>query len=399
MNDKKYLYCARGLCLAFVFITLISKIPAVNGYFRLLPFQPYPVIWGIIILLMIFVLPANHVPGRLRQRGYLWASAFSGGFLYLSLRFGAGFILKEISLSPYDHSIRGILGNFFLLFPALVAQEMIRAHLIGFICRSTRFPRFWLIAIALVFCIPEINFSKILILKDGKEWFIFISKDLLPLLAQSSLLTVLAYCGTERAAIAFSGTIAAFTRLFPFLPSLPWIADSAFGIIFPVIMALYIWEKYQTLIQKQPVKQEGMVPFVISLVLVIAFSWFTTGVFPVYPSVILTGSMEPGILPGDIVLIEKFTSEQEIYQLKVDDVINFKREDIVITHRIISVLYDEAGNISFETKGDNNKTADDVIVKPSDLNGIVKTVIPKAGIFTLWMRGSDPLPEGVVDDK
>lgn len=379
--------------------TLSSKIPAVNAFLRLFPFNPLPVFWGILALFLYFVLPWNHVPGRLRQRNYMWTVAFSGGLLFLSLRFGAGFFLKEIAVSPYAHSIGGILGNFLLLFPALLAQELIRSYVLGFTCRNSRYPRFWLFIITLVFCIPEISFSKILILKEGKEWFIFISKDFLPLLAQSCLLTLLVYCGSAAAAIAYSGTIIAFTRVFPFLPSLPWIADSAFGIIFPIIMALYIWERYQTLIQKQPVKQqEGMVSFVISLVFVIVFSWFMTGVFPVYPSVILTGSMEPKIKPGDIVLIEKFSSEQEIYQLKVDEVINFKREDIVITHRIISVIYDEEGNISFETKGDNNKTADDVIVNPSDLNGIVKKVIPKAGIFTLWLKGSTPLPEGVVDE-
>lgn len=41
--------------------------------------------------------------------------------------------------------------------------------------------------------------------------------------------------------------------------------------------------------------------------------------------------------------------EKDIYNLSKGDIINFKREDITITHRIKEVITDEAGNRSFET--------------------------------------------------
>lgn len=68
--------------------------------------------------------------------------------------------------------------------------------------------------------------------------------------------------------------------------------------------------------------------------------------------------MEPGIYPGDVVLIRKITKEAEIYDLKESDVINFSREDYTITHRIVEILLDEAGNVSFGTRGDNNPSED-----------------------------------------
>ena len=38
----------------------------------------------------------------------------------------------------------------------------------------------------------------------------------------------------------------------------------------------------------------------------VAIIWFAVGLFPLYPSVILTGSMEPDIMPGDVVLVAKW---------------------------------------------------------------------------------------------
>ena len=49
------------------------------------------------------------------------------------------------------------------------------------------------------------------------------------------------------------------------------------------------------------------------------FYWFCIGVFSIYPTVILTGSMEPGIMPGDAVIIKRVAEEDDIYKLAVGD--------------------------------------------------------------------------------
>ena len=63
--------------------------------------------------------------------------------------------------------------------------------------------------------------------------------------------------------------------------------------------------------------------------------------FPVYPSVIATGSMEPMIKPGDVILVDKATSIEEIYSLREGDVIQFSRDAILISHRIIEIVEEE----------------------------------------------------------
>ena len=107
--------------------------------------------------------------------------------------------------------------------------------------------------------------------------------------------------------------------------------------------------------------------------------------------------MEPVIYPGDVVLIQKMLKEEDIEGLKEGDIINFQRGTITITHRIEEILRDEAGNLSFVTKGDNNKSRDEQVVLPNDVKGIIVQVVPKVGIPILWVKSGNTVPEGVID--
>ena len=80
-----------------------------------------------------------------------------------------------------------------------------------------------------------------------------------------------------------------------------------------------------------------------------------------------------------------------------DLVINFKRGDINITHRIIKIDKDKAGNLKFITKGDNNKSADVDPVKPDDVNGSIVKVIRKIGTPVLLLKSSKEVPDNVVN--
>ena len=100
-----------------------------------------------------------------------------------------------------------------------------------------------------------------------------------------------------------------------------------------------------------------------------------------------------------MVLVQKIEKEEQINTLTVGEIISFKRGNITITHRIKKVLKDKAGNISFETKGDNNSAADENKVEPNDVKGIVIKVVPKIGLPALILREQDKIPEGVVDKK
>lgn len=72
--------------------------------------------------------------------------------------------------------------------------------------------------------------------------------------------------------------------------------------------------------------------------------------------VVLTGSMEPGILRGDILFLDN-TYEEPI---RVGEVVVFKidEREIPIVHRVLEVHVDKSGHQMMLTKGDNNNIDD-----------------------------------------
>ena len=92
--------------------------------------------------------------------------------------------------------------------------------------------------------------------------------------------------------------------------------------------------------------------------------------------VVLSGSMEPAIAAGDVVVVESVPPGA----IAVDDVITYSRSDeaATVTHRVIDID-DAGGERVFYTKGDANEDADQRPVPASALVGAVVLTIPYIG--------------------
>lgn len=91
---------------------------------------------------------------------------------------------------------------------------------------------------------------------------------------------------------------------------------------------------------------------------------------------VLTGSMEPEIMPGDLVIVKSVDNEE----LEVNDVITFNYEGDRVTHRIV-----EETDKGFITKGDNNNVEDREVVPSNNIIGKVVTVLPKIGFVIAFL--------------
>ncbi|MDR0284600.1 MAG: signal peptidase I [Propionibacteriaceae bacterium] len=102
---------------------------------------------------------------------------------------------------------------------------------------------------------------------------------------------------------------------------------------------------------------------------------------------VLTGSMEPGIMPGDVV-VTKGIDTARARDLQIGDVITFlpyADDPMLVTHRIIAKSVGSAGT-SFTTKGDNNNTPDSWNpVNDYQVRGQLLYVIPKIGYVRQWL--------------
>lgn len=98
------------------------------------------------------------------------------------------------------------------------------------------------------------------------------------------------------------------------------------------------------------------------------------------PFVVLSGSMESSINIGDLVIVK----ETDINDIKKDDIIAFKNEDIVITHRVIEVIND-GNSVKYKSKGDNNNVEDDFLVNAEDVEGVYLTKISGLGNALMFL--------------
>jgi len=87
--------------------------------------------------------------------------------------------------------------------------------------------------------------------------------------------------------------------------------------------------------------------------------------------VVLSGSMEPTIGTGDVILVEDASASE----VSEGDVITYRREADTrpTTHRVVGVV-EADGERAFRTKGDANGAPDQELVRPDDVEGRVPTV-------------------------
>lgn len=95
---------------------------------------------------------------------------------------------------------------------------------------------------------------------------------------------------------------------------------------------------------------------------------------------ISSGSMEPAITAGDLVLTSP-PKEDEV--LAHPSVITFEMADRPVTHRIVETVASSSG-LAYRTKGDANPNPDSSLVAADDLLGVGRVVIPYAGLPLHW---------------
>jgi signal peptidase len=375
--------------LAFIILSLASRFNFVAKFNSFLfTHRIFPVIWCLLIILFIFFIPRVHSIGKLSKIEKIYIEAMICAVLLIMIQIIVGTMIAQLGDSPYDHSIKGIFNNLAPIIPFLFAREMIRSYVLSTYCVRSNVKVF--ILVTLIMTALEINYNSLMLVSDAEGIVIFIAKFVGPTLCKNIFLSYLALYGGAVPAIIYVGIITIFHWVSPFLAVLDWLMEGAIGIAVPIFCVVFIVRKYEVQVNKvkrYEIKRGEAVKLTMTAIISIALIWFVVGVFPIVPSVIVTGSMQPLIYPGDIVLLEKVTSEEQIRSLESGDIIQFKRDEVLITHRIIEVIDDGLGNLTYRTKGDNNSAEDSRLVDPNDVKGILVKVVPKVGYPTLLIKG------------
>lgn len=99
------------------------------------------------------------------------------------------------------------------------------------------------------------------------------------------------------------------------------------------------------------------------------------------PFIVLSGSMEPTIKAGDLIITKKIDPKN----IKVGDIISFRvEEDVVVSHRVTGIQTE--GELTFSTKGDANIGMDAVSASSKDIEGIYIWRAAGLGRFAMFLQ-------------
>ena len=396
MTIKNFTKSSQARCIILVTILLCTylirniKVFSFNKN-SLFLYIGIPLIWTIIIFI-IYLFPRMKSAGKMRLNSSLrWWAAYLA-IVYILLILGGG-LIYGLGKSPYDLTFLGIFRNIFFIFLPLIGKELIRAYLINSIKGKNIAITISLLAV--LFTLINVPLDRVLDLKSFPEAVQYLGENILPELSKNIFAGHLVYLGGAQLSIIYLGIIQAFEWFSPVLPNLNWIAKAAIGTLCPIFSLMFIEYIYSTLLKpgkRAYEKKENPIGWIATILVSIGIIWFTVGVFPVYPTVIVTGSMKPMINPGDVVLVEKIKGAN----VNLKDVIQFKSDDIFIFHRVINIS-NEKNQLMFQTKGDNNSVADTELVNPGLVKGRVIKVIPKIGWLTLWLKDRNNISKERVE--
>ena len=307
--------------------------------------------------------------------------AIIGSILYLLLYYldglGIGF-----SNSPYNHSLMGIFKNLYLYLIIAISHEIIRDH---FIKKDGDKSKYYTVLITIILTLVSVGFANYNItISSSKQLLDYLFEFIFPSIIMNIFLSYLVYREGLFSALIYKIPFLIIYILTPILPYNNFPILCVIKAIPPLVVYLKIEKEYFSSIVLS-VKRSFMgfekirlLIFVITLIFILSF---TTGRLLYKPVVILTGSMNPVLEKGDIVVYNKI----EFNDIKVNDIIVYSLGEISVIHRVHKITYQDNKQVLI-TKGDNNNSIDVSPVSEDQVLGKVLFKVKKIGYPTIWVN-------------
>lgn len=370
-----------GLVSGVILIINLGLPYILKGFFSTYVMQPF--IWGLLSLI-ILRLPQYRGAVRLHLRSLAIKLALGIAFLQVYLNILAG-LMGGFGQSPNSLTTWGIAINLFYVGTNLLGVELSRAWLLNRLLRKP--DSFLPIFLAFVYTLFSLHWNRMLGPNATLEAFTkLVSSECLPTFMENLTATFLAMWGGWLPALAYRGILQGFYWFSPFLPVLNWAMKALTGTVVPVVGLAVIQEVFFSKIKSGKLRRgtgNGLVSWVILSVVSVIIIWFCIGVFPIRPTVIISGSMQPTFEVGDIVVV----AHRNPQLLAIGDIVQFRTNDMLIptVHRIIDVRREQNQKV-FVTKGDANANIDLNPVYPEYVVGKVIFVLPRIGRVAITMR-------------
>lgn len=292
------------------------------------------------------------------------------------LGFVTGFLKNSYSLKPIT-----ILENIFSPILIIIFEELFRYVFIW----ANKDKRIFIILVTLTLILFEIALNvRTLNVNSIELLFNITAGKIIPIAIKNIVLSYICFHTGFKIPLFYRLIMDIYIYIFPIFPDLGDYINSLVLIVLPFAIYYFssniVYEKIEK-ISYEFVKSNfywSEIPFAIVLIIVICL---VSGFFPVYMIGIKSNSMQPNIDRGDAVIISKINEKST---LKRGDIIAYKRDKIIIVHRIQNITKADGKKV-YITKGDANKTNDDGIVTIDQIEGIIKFKIKYIAYPSVWL--------------
>lgn len=221
---------------------------------------------------------------------------------------------------------------------------------------------------------------------SGYSIFLFIALTLMPSISANIAFTYLSPKTGYKPIIIYSLFIGLYNYLIPIIPNPNEYLTSIIMFILPILLAFKLSKFLNKISDEEKesrIKKSSILSLIIPSAFLIIFIYFTSGYFRYYAISIATGSMEPVILKGDVVIIEQ--TKENFEELEEGQVIAFEYNKVIVVHRIIRKIK-EGNEYYYYTQGDANANEDGYPITKDMLVGVVSLKIPYIGLPTIWLK-------------
>lgn len=247
--------------------------------------------------------------------------------------------------------------------------------------------KFLIIIVCVFFIIIDntIAFSSHIICFN-KETFLLVALTFLPSISENILCSYLGLKFGYKPSIVYLLVINLYKYLLPIIPNPNEYVYSVVFLVLPIIILVKIINWFKSDRTEEIItegynhgKKDFLILFFLSI-LTCVLIYTVSGYFRYYAIAVASGSMEPKISKGDVVIVDKNYSG-----INVGDVLAYKYDGKVIVHRIYRIVNND-NEYYIYTKGDANNDYDKYKITNDMFVGVVKFKIPIIGYPTVLLN-------------
>ena len=337
---------------------------------------------AVVVLLLVLVILLAFF-GYKKDKSYLKGSSarivMASLMTFMLIIYGLGIVLG-FSQGYVYHNIYDFIKNIGVVVAINIEIELLRYMIVKNSFKKKTTLIIYTILSIIINILLEINIAT---LASAEDKFIFLSTIIFPIMAEEALCSYMTYKISMLPSLLYKLVIKLYMYILPIFPDLGNYMYSVVNIVLP--FAIYsilnkIVIRYEK--EKKELRRVNRVVFTIPLtVFLVVLVLLISGVFKYKLIAIASDSMSPVYRRGDAVIYEKI----DVKKLEVGDILAFRKNNIVITHRIVKI-WKQNDRYYFTTKGDNNNSVDSFKTSEDLVLGRVVSIYKYIGYPTVLIN-------------